>query len=320
MKIFKDGAWKQSRLVPNLFYKNLQFVRDERNKNDELYNGDTAKISEANMNFLKEHIKSKEQLYQLMDEYYNDNNTYSIWQPESQFEFPNEQLFGRAASNGFKRILSDAHELKTTNIDGWDELPVFDEYARLINHKSDLLIVELGPGRGRGLRAIAKNLKPDSIIICVDIDFYYVKRVDAIAENMGLSNRMCGYKANFWNLPFSDESVDVVCTCKGLEFSYEINRTVQEISRVLKKDGRFVCNSWRGGLSGISEKDFFDYLDLPDDEYKTLYRKAKMFTGLDDLVDLAKANNLCLSSHKIFEGDKSLGGDDEISVFEKKLG
>jgi len=316
MKIFSDGKWKESRLVPRLFYKNLQLVKDEQAKNDELYNGDTAKTSEANMNFLKEHIKSKEQLHQMMDEYYNDNNTYSVWQLESNFDRPNEQLFGRAAGNGFKRILSDAHEIRTMNIDEWDTSPVFDEYAESINYKDDLFIVEIGTGRGRGLRSIARNLKQNSTVVCVDIDFYYVKRADAIADNMGLNNRMCGYKANFWNLPFADESIDVVCTCKGLDLSTEINRTVQEISRVLKRDGRFVCNSWCKGLSGISEKDFFDYLDVSDDEYKILYKKAKMYTGLDDLVVLARENNLSLCRHKIFEGD-STAGDDEISVFKR---
>ena len=312
MKVYADDKWQESRLAMYLFYKNQELVRDESKKNDKLYAGDADKISEANMNFLKDHIKSKEQLYQLMDEYYNDDNTYSVWQKAyaSLFERPNEQVFRRTVNDGFKKILADAHEIRTMSIDEWDKHPVFDEYAELINYKDDLLILEIGPGRGRGLCAIAKTLKSNSIIICVDIDFYYVKRVDAIADNLGLSDRMCGYKANFWDLPFADKTFDIVCTCKGLDLSIEINRTIQEISRVLKVGGRFVCNSWQKGVNGLKEKIFFDYLDIPNDEYLILYRKAKMYTGFDDLVDLSNQINLSLFRHKIFKGDN----DDLVDV------
>lgn len=126
---------------------------------------------------------------------------------------------------------------------------------------------------------------------------------------------MCGYKANFWNLPFANETFDVVCTHKGLDLSSEINRTIQEISRVLKKDGRFVCNSWCGNSIGLGEKRFFDYLDKADSEYKTIYRKAKLYTGFDDLVDLSNENNLSLFQHKTFRNNYS--SDDIVSVFTK---
>ena len=98
----------------------------------------------------------------------------------------------------------------------------------------------------------------------------------------------------------------------------EVTRTIQEISRVLKPNGRFVCLSNADNYK--NEKVFFDFLDIPESEYRSLYRKARLYSGLDDLVELSKEHNLSLSQHKTFEftlGDTSHQKQVILSVFIK---
>ena len=193
-----------------------------------------------------------------------------------------------------------------------ETVSALDEYAELVNYKNDLFILELGCGGGSGLYAIAKSLRKSNKIICVDKRWDCIKIADAIADTMSLSEHMCGFVAYFDSLPFSDETFDVVCMHFSLDSSLAINKTIQEVSRVLKKDGLFVNLS--NAESYARDKRIFELFDIPKFEWRNVYKKVKLYSGFDDLIDLSKENNLYLSQHKSINAN---GQQIILAVFKK---
>ena len=197
----------------------MQFMRDEREKNSKIELLHTPMLenetpeqwnkrvseefpiklnqlrkeqAEATLNFLKEHIISKERFYQLIEEYHNDNNTVSILQ---------EDYKQRSLHTGkeLEKILAETREIREKGFLRHDYIektlerqPYLNEYAELVNHKDNLFILELATGGGYGLYPVLKTLQSNSRVICADRELTSMKIADAIADNMGLSDRVFG--------------------------------------------------------------------------------------------------------------------------------
>lgn len=110
---------------------------------------------------------------------------------------------------------------------------------KLIQIKDGQSILDIGCGSG-GLLIKIKSKYPNSKIVGVDPDPKILK----IAQEKAIKNHLKIDFQNAWaeKLPFKDHSFDVVIS--SLTFHHlptEIKKkTLQEVHRVLKKDGRFL--------------------------------------------------------------------------------
>ena len=108
------------------------------------------------------------------------------------------------------------------------------DYAKTVNDRDNQIILELSVGAGLGTCSIIENLKPNSRMFCADIDFACAKTADGIAHYLNVSERVCGINANFWFLPFENNTFDCVCMHYGQDETREFPTALRETARLLK--------------------------------------------------------------------------------------
>jgi malonyl-CoA O-methyltransferase len=100
------------------------------------------------------------------------------------------------------------------------------------------VIVDLGSGTGT-LSGEISFLFPRSTILCVDIAFRMLQH----AKNNNFRDNIKWITADADQLPFPDESCDLIFSNLMLQWSSCFRETLQEIKRVLKPNGLFIFSS-----------------------------------------------------------------------------
>ena len=156
-----------------------------------------------------------------------------------------------------------------------------------------------------GLWAVVKDFPafPASRLLSIDIDYPCTRNAEGIAQYFGVADRVGGLPANFWFLPFANETFDCVCTHYGLDESREIHRTLQEISRVLQPGGRLVVIARKNPYD--RQKQYMNLFNISADECNSLLKQARLYSGINDLVDLAQVYQLTLVEKTIYEPENS---------------
>ena len=193
----------------------------------------------------------------------------------------------------------ERHELFTKYLSGWAKhLP---DYGQAVNNQDGQYILELATGSGLGLWAVLKDFSafPTSRLLSIDIDFPCTRNAEGIAQYIGVNDRVAGLPANFWFLPFVDEMFDCVCTHYGFDESREVQRTMQEVSRVLLPGGRFVVVARKNPYD--RQTTLMSLFNISADECNPLLKKARLYSGPDDLIATAQAHDLTLVSKKVYE-------------------
>jgi SAM-dependent methyltransferase len=98
------------------------------------------------------------------------------------------------------------------------------------------MVLDLGCGAGQGSAAIA-SLYPWVTVLGVDIGEDFI----GAARNRHESERVRFEMADFLTLPVEDDSADCVYADNTLEHTYDLDRTLAEIRRVLKPGGTLVA-------------------------------------------------------------------------------
>lgn len=129
------------------------------------------------------------------------------------------------------------HHLYSTNQQGW--FPWIYEQCDIT---SDMKVLELGCGDGT-LWINNKSLIPDDISICLsDISEGMLR--DA-RRTIGPDDTRFEFKAfDCNNIPYHDESFDLVIANHVLFYCSDIPQVCKEINRVLKPGGRFLCSTY----------------------------------------------------------------------------
>lgn len=158
-------------------------------------------------------------------------------------------------------------------------------------------IMEMTVGCGVGTNAIVRSMTDKMFYTGVDIDFVCAKNADAIGRYYG--KNAIGICASLWNLPFSDNLFDVVCSHFGFDECREIPTILKEAVRVLKPGGRFVSvsrhNIW------LRRHEIFESYDIGAKEAMELMRKARLYTDLEQLDALAGEMGLVKVDYIPFE-------------------
>lgn len=190
------------------------------------------------------------------------------------------------------------------------------DYVSSILESKPAAIVELATGAGLGTNALLEAGLGDGRLISLDIDYACVKNAEGLAKYHGLQDRTDPVVANFWFLPFRDDSIDMVCAHYGLDDSREVPRVIEEVSRVLAAGGRFVnvsrCDPTRRLAPWLGDFGF------DESELKQMVSAARLYPGPDGLADVASQNGLALEDSQTATPESS--HERVILVFRKTSG
>lgn len=186
------------------------------------------------------------------------------------------------------------------------------EYAGSIADTNPKILIELGCGSCFGTQAVVERFQSFERLFPIDIDFVCTKVAEGLYMYQGESHRIDPLVGSFWFLPFRNSSIDCVFTRNALRESREIVRVIQEVSRVLKLGGRFVCLE---GSEPSLVLPLFDDLEFSISERRHLASTARLYAGVDNLCEMALSNGLkVISKKEIFP---SKGVEKVLCVFEK---
>jgi len=123
--------------------------------------------------------------------------------------------------------------------------PVSAKLIRLVNIDSEDTVLDVACGFGNtAITARRKGAKVTGIDITPEL-LALARVEESIAEVSGIEWR----EGNAENLPFEDESFDIVLSTFGHMFAPNQERTAKEMIRVLKKGGRIGFATWSPELA-----------------------------------------------------------------------
>ena len=115
--------------------------------------------------------------------------------------------------------------------------------------------LDIGAGTADLALLTEPKLQPGGRVIAADLNHAMLVEGQRKLERKGLRNRIACMEVNVEHLSFPDESFDTVTTGFCLRNVGNLQRALQEIQRVLKPGGRFVClefshphRAWLRGL------------------------------------------------------------------------
>ena len=120
---------------------------------------------------------------------------------------------------------------------------------------NDSLILEAGCGVGAQTKIIAPK-NPYSKFISVDLSVDSVREAEELIKSLNIKN-VEFKQADIYNLPFKDMTFDSAIICFVLEHLHNPSRALEEIKRVLKKQGTIIV------IEGDHGSTFF----YPDSNY-----------------------------------------------------
>ena len=131
-------------------------------------------------------------------------------------------------------VLNESLHIKSNNHPEYlnTSIKFYEDLLNQIQHNSKIL--EVGAGMGENTKSLLKN---NNYVISTDISASSVRV---------MANRFKDYKnfsseiADIEDLPYEDESFDVVCCAGSLSYG-DNDKVLNEIYRVLKEGGNFIC-------------------------------------------------------------------------------
>lgn len=145
----------------------------------------------------------------------------------------------RNASNISSRI--SLHKMYSVNKTGW--FPWIYSQCRISDH---MKILELGCGDGTLWKENLEKLPENCRVILSDISEGMVRDARRMLSGMeGAASRRFSFTVfDCQDIPYDDESFDLVIANHVLFYCDSLERTCSEIRRVLKQGGKFVCSTY----------------------------------------------------------------------------
>lgn len=263
--------------------------------------------SEVYIKHIKCVLKDKQGITDALERYSaNDTAKWKVQNGNKSVSLKQKLKFEKYARKSTGKARTES------KINGTGIFDVYPHFAEAVNADNPEIIVELGTGAGGGTAAAALSMKENARLFTVDIGF------DCLGNAVGIARyqkkNIIPVCANFWYLPFADNMAKAVCTYNGLDESRENERTISEISRILKTDGSFVAVSRKNSF--MRQARVLEPFGFTEEETVELMKKCRLYGDTETLDEICGKYNLHLKSRKEFERNKDLIF--VLSVFEKK--
>ena len=175
------------------------------------------------------------------------------------------------------------------------------------SHNKSLIDVACGTGDIANLYIKATN--QNSKILCIDPN---VKMISKCKKKLSKYSNIKWKVANAENLKVPDNSYDFYTISFGLRNTKDINKSLKEAYRVLKKGGRFVCLEF-SKIDNLSlDLMYKNYSKLipkigevivgDKKPYEYLLKSIEKFVNQDQLLELMKKNNFIKCTYKNLSG------------------
>jgi len=138
------------------------------------------------------------------------------------YKFPMPQWMANLIDNPFRRKIQPP-----------------DETALRHGIEPGMQVLEVGPGNGTYTLAAAQRIGPDGKMATIDIEPRMIERVNQKIEAEGILN-IEARVANVYELPFDDQSFDLIYMIAVINEIPDIPRALAEFHRVLKPQGKLV--------------------------------------------------------------------------------
>lgn len=153
-------------------------------------------------------------------------------------------------------------------------------FGYLGNPKPGAALLDAGCGRGGSSLLLAAKY-PGLAIRGVTLSAYQVSAARAAAKKRGVSARVKFSRASMLDLPFGDNSFDLVWACESTEHVPDLRGFFSEMARTARNAARLVIIAW---VRNASDKPALSYVERADMAYVT-----KMHTEKEYLLGGVKA-------------------------------
>jgi ubiquinone/menaquinone biosynthesis C-methylase UbiE len=122
------------------------------------------------------------------------------------------------------------------------------------NLQSGELVVDVGCGTGAAARFAAKYVGPSGRVVGIDVNAGMIEVAKSLPPVQGAS--IDWYEKSAFDLPFSDQTIDVALCAQTLQFLDDRRLALTEMHRVIKSGGRVTLSLW----CDIQESPYFNAL------------------------------------------------------------
>jgi len=265
-------------------------------------------ISPIYIEYISALLKDKEGILSAVRSYTRDNTAKWIIPRKTAAPVSREEIKIFRQRNAKKHAA-----VKLASVRGIGGKIYLPKYIEQVHASKPSVIVELSTGAGTGTAAVADKKAGDCVMFSMDIGFGCHGNTVSIAKYLDLEDTLLPVCANFWHMPFADKSADIVCSHFGLDESREINRTIAEVSRVLKSGGRFV-NVSRSSAASRSF-DLFEPFGFTREEMVEVCKTARLFGDTQGLIDECAKHGLRLAEKHSFQTGQKRMQEAVVSVF-----
>jgi ubiquinone/menaquinone biosynthesis C-methylase UbiE len=178
--------------------------------------------------------------------------------------------------------------------------PYAIEVAKRINPAFLSMVLEIAAGTGRVTRHIREHIPADAKLIASDISEDMLDEARKKLSNLDIEWQHIDAQ----QLPFSDNSLDLVVCCFGYMFVPDKPKAFAEAYRVLQREGMFLFTTWdsleQNAASHISRCIAEEYLQKPLPESSNLATSMSDETVIKQLLQDAGFSKITIEKVKQF--------------------
>ena len=179
-----------------------------------------------------------------------------------------------------------------------------------LNISPDDVILDIGCGGGMNINRMAQGAKK---VYGVDYSIESVNLSKEVNEDLIKEGRVEVHEGNVMDLPFEDNSFDIVTAFETVYFWPDIVKSFGEVKRVLKPGGMFLIGCEANGTNNLAMKFFDKVIDMTFYEDKDLVGFLKSNDFKDVTVYLRDGKNKQEIIKK--EDEKTVKIDDDYDNF-----
>ena len=128
-----------------------------------------------------------------------------------------------------------------------------------LNISPDDIVLDIGCGGGMNINRMAQTAKK---VYGVDYSIESVNLSKEVNDDLIREGRVEIYEGNVMDLPFEDNSFDIVTAFETIYFWPDIEKSFGEVKRVLKPGGMFLIGCESNGANNLAMKFFDKVIDM----------------------------------------------------------